>query len=210
MAVLGSNEAGALTRLFLGSTARCVLRQAPCSVEIVRPLSREKKAGDGDMRILVATDGSEYSTAALRSVASRPWPKGSKIKVISIPEPFILLSEFPYFQLKEIEDLNASALKDAKRYAATGVEILAKAGLEAESEAPLPRDSDAREIVKEAERWQAHMMVLGSHGRRGFDLMTMGSVSEHVALHAPCSVEVIRMPAPPNEKSRASTRKARF
>ena len=37
-------------------------------------------------------------------------------------------------------------------------------------------------------------MVLGSHGRRGFDRLTMGSVSEHVAMHSPCSVEVIRGP----------------
>jgi len=35
------------------------------------------------------------------------------------------------------------------------------------------------------------MIVLGS-GRRGFDGWTPGSVSEHLTLHAPCSVEVIR------------------
>lgn len=210
LVLVGSNEAGALMRLFLGSTARSVLRQAPCSVEIVRPLPKEKRASEGSgMKILVATDGSEYSTAALRSVASRPWPKGSKIKVISIPEPFMPLGQLPYFELKEIENLNTSALKDAKRYAADGTEILAKAGLQAESETPLPIDSDAREIVKEAERWQAQMVVLGSHGRRGFDLMTMGSVSEHVALHAPCSVEVIRMPAATNRKSKPSSKKGR-
>jgi nucleotide-binding universal stress UspA family protein len=34
--------------------------------------------------------------------------------------------------------------------------------------------------------------VLGSHGRRGFDRYMMGSVSESVALHAHCSVEVVR------------------
>lgn len=43
LAVVGSNGAGALTRLFLGSIARSVLRQAPCSVEVVRPLAQEKE-----------------------------------------------------------------------------------------------------------------------------------------------------------------------
>lgn len=205
--LVGSNEAGALTRLFLGSTARSALRQAPCSVEIVRPVSNQKEAGQGNgMKILVATDGSECSTAALRSVASRPWPKGTKIKVISIPEPFMPLGEFPYFELKEIENLNTSALKEAKHYAAAASEILAKAGLENVTGTPLPRDTDAREILKEAERWQAQMVVLGSHGRRGLDRMTMGSVSEHVALHAPCSVEVIRMRAAGKKKSKISTK----
>jgi len=195
LVMLGSNEAGALMRLFLGSTARSVLRHAPCSVEIVRPSAQEKEAGKPrEMRILVATDGSEYSAAAIQSVANRPWPKGSTAKVISIPEPFMPLGEFPYLELKEIEDQNAAALKDAKRYAETGAEVLSKAGLTAAAETPLPRDSDAREIVQVAELWQAQLVVLGSHGLRGFDRLTMGSVSEHVALHAPCSVEVIRAP----------------
>ncbi|MGC2673589.1 MAG: universal stress protein [Candidatus Acidiferrum sp.] len=195
LVMVGSNEAGALMRLFLGSTARSVLRHAPCSVEIVRPSPNEQQAAETlGMRILVATDGSMYSTAAIESVANRPWPKASIAKVISIPEPFMPLGEFPYLELKEIEDLNAAAQLDARRFAESGAEILSKAGLEAKVETPLPRDSDAREIVKVAEQWKAQLVVIGSHGRRGFDRLTMGSVSEHVALHAPCSVEVIRVP----------------
>jgi nucleotide-binding universal stress UspA family protein len=203
LVVVGSSGAGALTRLFLGSTARSVLRNAPCSVEVVRAFENGADAVPGKgLKVLVATDGSEYSLAALKSVASRPWPEGSQFKVMSIPEPFMPLGEFPYFELKEVEALNTAATKDAKRYADTGAEILRKAGLEACTETPLPRDSDAREIVKEAERWHAGMVVLGSHGRRGFDRMTLGSVSEHVALHAACSVEVIRGLVPAKEKSK--------
>ena len=159
------------------------------------------------MKILVARDGSEYSLAAVQSVASRPWPEGSKFKIISIPEPFMPVNMFPQFELKEIEDLNTVALKDARRYADAGAEILRKADLETSTETSLPRDSDAREIVKEAERWDARMVVLGSHGRRGFDRLTMGSVSEHVALHAPCSVEVIRRVLHTKEKSKRMRRK---
>lgn len=208
LVMVGSNEIGALTRLFLGSTARSVLRHAPCSVEIVRAPSKEKSASEPHgMKILVATDGSVYSTAAIQSVASRPWPQGSKARVISIPEPFMPLGQFPYFELKEIEDQNTAALQEAKRYAEVGAEVLSKSGLEATVETLLPRDSDAREIVKEAERWQAQMVVLGSHGRRGFDRMTMGSVSEHVALHAPCSVEVIRAALSPNKMRKKLSKK---
>jgi nucleotide-binding universal stress UspA family protein len=206
--VVGSNDAGALIRLFLGSTARSVLRHAPCSVEIVRPsVINNKETQPRDMRIIVATDGSEYAKAAIESVASRPWPRGSMGRVISIPEPYMLLGQFPYFELKEIEKLNAAALEDATRYAQAGAEILSKAGLKATAETPLPRDSDAREIVNEAERWQSELVVLGSHGRRGFDRLTMGSVSEHVAMHAPCSVEVIRVRVTQSTKSRKASRK---
>jgi nucleotide-binding universal stress UspA family protein len=188
--LVGSYGGGALLRVLMGSTARSVLRLAPCSVEIVR--SPKRKRQQPGMRVLLTTDGSECSVAAIRSVANRPWPKGTSFKVISIPEPFMPLSEFPYFELKEVENLNTAALKDAKRYAAAGAEILAKAGLEVHVETPLPRNTDAREITNAAKRWRAQLVVLGSHGRRGFDRWTIGSVSEHVALHAHCSVEVIR------------------
>jgi hypothetical protein len=76
--LVGSSGEGTLMRVLLGSTARSVLRQAPCSVEIVRPsLKREKASRPARMKVLIATDGSVFSLAAIRSVAKRPWPKGS-------------------------------------------------------------------------------------------------------------------------------------
>src|SRR6185503_3115075 len=47
-------------------------------------------------------------------------------------------------------------------------------------------------IVDEANAWGADLIVIGSHGRRGVDRILLGSVSEAVAMHAHCSVEVIR------------------
>ncbi len=38
------------------------------------------------------------------------------------------------------------------------------------------------------------MIVVGSHGRRGLDRLLMGSVAEAVVRHAPCSVEIVRVP----------------
>jgi len=206
--VVGSNEMGAWTRLLLGSTARSVLRHAQCSVEVFRPWKGRKTAEvRKGMKILVATDGSECSLTALKSVASRPWPEGSQFKVISIPEPYMSLREFPQFKMKEIKKQNTAALKDAKRYADVGAQVLRKAGFETSTKIPLPRETDGREIVKEAERWHAGLIGLGSHGRRGFERWTIGSVSEHVALHAPCSVEVIRGCLPSNEKSKRVRKK---
>ena len=44
-------------------------------------------------------------------------------------------------------------------------------------------------IIDHAAHWQADVIVLGSHGRKGLDRFLLGSVSEAVARHAPCSVE---------------------
>lgn len=186
--IVGSHGSRAAAGFMLGSTAETVLRHAPCSVEIVRPQSHgnEKDRLDGT-RILIATDGSQYSNFALRSVANRVWPEKSKFRVVSIPHPSMPLSSFSESELKEVV-----AVRHAEQYAKAGAEMLRLVGLDAEFDILFPYASDGRQIVKEAKRWDAHMVVLGSHGWRGFDRLRLGSVSEYVAVHASCSVDVIR------------------
>ena len=52
--------------------------------------------------------------------------------------------------------------------------------------------SPRRLIVEEAETWGADLIVVGSHGYRTWERMLLGSVSQTVAAHAECSVEIIR------------------
>jgi len=199
----GSHGHGDLARVLLGSTSKAVLRGAHCSVEIVRsPAKGQERKADEGMRILAATDGSDCSMHAMRSVAERPWPKGSEVKVISIPELIIPLREFPYFEPGEVEEINTFSLEHAREAAAKANELLGKSGLKSCTEVPLEWDIPSRMILAEAEKWRAHMIVLGSHGRRGFDRWTMGSVSEAVALNAHCSVEVIREASEEKEKGK--------
>lgn len=194
LVMVGSNELRDWERLLLGSTACSVLRHASCSAEIVRPA---RGGGDAElkkgMKILIATDGSEFSMVALRSVAERPWPAGSEVRVISVPE-FLPLKEFSYLNPREVDDLGTASEEEAAICVAKGVEVLSGSGLKVCSNVPIVRDRIFQVILDESEKWKADVIVLGSHGRSGFDRMVMGSVSEAVALHAKCSVEVIRCP----------------
>jgi len=47
-------------------------------------------------------------------------------------------------------------------------------------------------ILNEAEAWSTDLIVLGSHGYRGWQRFLLGSVSQSVVAHAKCSVEVVR------------------
>ncbi|HXQ36247.1 MAG TPA: universal stress protein, partial [Anaerolineales bacterium] len=80
------------SRWLLGSVSGAVLRDAPCSVEIVRtsPTSAELAAKNG-LKILIGIDGSAFSLWAARSVAARPWPSGTIVKLLSVEEPAIHL-----------------------------------------------------------------------------------------------------------------------
>jgi nucleotide-binding universal stress UspA family protein len=56
-------------------------------------------------------------------------------------------------------------------------------------------DSDPRHAIIEAAReWPADLIVMGSHGRRGFDRLMLSGVAEWIVRHAPCSVDIVRMP----------------
>jgi len=87
----------------------CEFPGAPCYVEIVRAQKDPAKRRRG-MRTLVATDGSELSAIALRSVASRPWPEGSQLKVISVPK-FILTKDDSYLEKHPLKECEEHALR---------------------------------------------------------------------------------------------------
>ena len=46
-------------------------------------------------------------------------------------------------------------------------------------------------ICKLAKTWDANLIIVGSHGRKGLSEMLLGSVSNYVVHHAPCSVMVV-------------------
>ena len=74
LVLVGSSEEGPLMRALLGSTARSVLRHAPCSVGIVRPVGREKKGKHQGVIVWVANHGADCSLAALRAGAKSHCP----------------------------------------------------------------------------------------------------------------------------------------
>jgi nucleotide-binding universal stress UspA family protein len=196
--MIGTNDLKGWERFVIGSTMKSVVRTAPCSVEVVRRPERdatERRA----LRILLATDGSMFSTAAAGSIATRPWPPDTEVKIVSVPE-FLPLKDFHTLHVAEAEDLGLACVEEAKVCAHNAAAMLAGAGLKITEEVPMTEDRVSKVILKEAEHWNADLIVLGAHGRSGFDRLVMGSVSEAVALHAGCSVEIIRGGNPEEQK----------
>jgi nucleotide-binding universal stress UspA family protein len=54
----------------------------------------------------------------------------------------------------------------------------------------------ADEILKDAARLHADVVVLGTHGNSGLTRLLVGSVAEHVMRKAPCPVLTVRVPFP--------------
>lgn len=196
LVVVGSHGSTGLGLFLLGSVSKAVLRYAPCSVEIVRGQAPQPGA-PGALKILLATDGSEYSEAAARSVAGRPWPAGTEVRVFSAVElhiPLFSVPYPPYLNAHAMENLRAEAMRHAEEALLRAEQIVSDAGLAKSSKVAVPLGTPQELILKEAADWGPDLIVLGSHGRRGLNRFMLGSVSEAVALHVSCSVEVIRQP----------------
>jgi len=197
LVLVGSHGASGLARFLLGSVAQAALRQSPCSVEIVRRARLEPPAIFGGMKILLATDGSECAMAAVRSVAGRPWPSGSQVRVISaIPVILSLGASHPlppyYLPTEVLDTLQTQARRRAEEAVGRAHQVLSDANMEPVKTSFLPIGDAKQVILDEAQSWGADLIVVGSHGYHGINKLMLGSVSESVAMHAHCSVEVIR------------------
>jgi nucleotide-binding universal stress UspA family protein len=196
--VVGSHGHGPIGRFFLGSVAQGILRTASCSVEIVRYPAGSRTPSSHPMKVLVATDGSECSLTAARSVAARPWPVGTVFKILSVeelvsmPVPVEVSSLAAIYPASLLEELMTTARARAVGAVECTRKILVQAGLTVLEQNQNLAGDPRRIILDTAETWPADLIALGSHGRHGLDRILMGSVAESVAVHAHCSVVVVR------------------
>lgn len=205
LVMAGSHGQGAIKRFLIGSVAQGILRTVPCSVEIVRPSVHGAPASSHPLKIVLATDGSEFSVATAKSLAARPWPKDSQVKIVSAVEILIPDSQISGYPLSSMypPSLLDELMQNARNHAQEAVEsarkLLAGSKLKVVEGTATPLGDPRMVILDEAKEWGADLIVMGSHGRRGFNRLLLGSVSESVAVHAHCSVEIVRAPQPKHE-----------
>lgn len=150
------------------------------------------------MKMIIATDGSEYSIEAVREACNLFREKrGMIIKIVSAfedeyaiaAEPFAISADL-YREIAEAAE--RQAIKNCEDAAAIVKTELAEVSPEVSTE--VLKGSPEQEIVELAKAWGADLIVVGSHGR-GFWGRLLGSVSDGVVHHSPCSVLVVRKTA---------------
>jgi nucleotide-binding universal stress UspA family protein len=142
------------------------------------------------MKVLLAIDGSAASDHAIDEVRSRPWPRPSTVRVLSVVQPYTPPATEVVLASATLDDIRARQVEEAERFTKSAGERIAAPELTVETAV---REGDPRtEIVDAADEWRADLIVVGSHGRTGLKRLVLGSVSQSVVEHAHCSVEVVR------------------
>lgn len=143
------------------------------------------------MKILVAVDGSPCSLAAIAEVATRPWPDGSRVKVVLVDAP--RKDEYAMRRSPSaFDEINRTLRAEATEDLEKAVDALRTTAPHLPVESVLREGWPKDEILDVAEAWCADLIVVGSHGRGAFKRIFLGSVSLAVATHATCSVEIVR------------------
>ncbi|KAG8152512.1 universal stress protein [Burkholderia catarinensis] len=141
--------------------------------------------------ILVALDGSDTSSRALEAALMLASETGARLTPVYVVDflvpaydaygydPSILIDAFREEGLRVTED----AAKRMKARDVAGTPQISNV-------APAGEDIPQR-IVRLANEVEADLIVMGTHGRRGFRRLVLGSVAERVLRHATCPVLMI-------------------
>jgi nucleotide-binding universal stress UspA family protein len=146
------------------------------------------------MKIILATDGSACSEAAVEEVARRHWPEDSQVRIIFVMELPAPLTSGPWTYADSFEEQEAMEREQANKILESAAAKLrqGKGSSRLDITTQVITGSPKQIIVEEAEKWGADLIVVGSHGYRSWERMLLGSVSQAVAMHAECSVEIVR------------------
>ncbi len=148
------------------------------------------------MKILIATDGSDFSRAAIEkccgmlNLADNP-----QIKIVSVYEQMAPMATEPFaISAQYYQEMMDLARKQCETFAADSAEQIKKAlsGSNPDIETEVKLGAPARVIIDDAKDWNADLIVVGSHGRGFWGRLTIGSVSDAIVHHAPCSVLIAR------------------
>jgi nucleotide-binding universal stress UspA family protein len=151
------------------------------------------------MKVLLATEGSEFSEAAIKKCCKMfDESDNTEIRIISAVEPVVVPAEPFAVSADYIHKIDAVAKEKAN-------DIVSQAETEIRTNLPdlagnlttnVVTGSPAQVIIEEAEEWGADVIIVGSHGYGFWQRALLGSVSNAVVNHARCSVLVVR----PSEK----------
>jgi nucleotide-binding universal stress UspA family protein len=145
------------------------------------------------MRILLPVDDSPYSQEAVRSLVAEFHTRGMEVHVLHVIEPvraYLTAGMIPEIVIDN-EQIEVERLKQSTALVATTAQKLRNAGFAATE--IVERGDPKSVILDHAEKWPADLIILGSHGLKGMSRFLMGSVSDAVARHAACSVQIVRV-----------------
>ncbi len=187
LVVMGSRGRGPIGSMVLGSVSAEVAGHAPCPVLVARASTCA--------RTILALDGTPAADRIVEAVSGWPFLAETHLEVVSVapsavPGPGVMLSGAYGMPIAWYEEAAESARAALEEAASAAVRRLRAGDLDAGWS--IYEGDPAAVLIDVAERTNADLVILGTHGLSGMSRLLMGSVARNVLLHTSASVLIVR------------------
>jgi nucleotide-binding universal stress UspA family protein len=186
LVVLGAGNHDWLGRLAFGSVSTHMLHSAPVPVLLVH---RTPDLTHDRLHVLFGADGSPSAESAIDTLAAITEPDRIDLEVRTVVHtPELGFSAHPgaYVSGRYIEDLLAAEEATAERHLDETLDRSRVMGFTPHGS--LGTGWPANDLLSYGEEKEADLIVVGARGLGTLARMTVGSVSAHVARHAPAAL----------------------
>ncbi|ASV99030.1 universal stress protein [Paraburkholderia aromaticivorans] len=142
-------------------------------------------------QILVAVDGSETSSRALAAAVQLARDSGARLQPLYVVDVPLMSYDVPGYDPSYVRD---ALVEEGRHVLADATALMTGAGVKGTTrmvETDLTGDDIAHRILLAAQEFNAEVVVMGTHGRRGVQRLVLGSVAEHFLRIATCPVLLI-------------------
>ena len=148
------------------------------------------KEGTEINRILVAVDGSENATKAVKVASAMAKRNNAKLIIIHV----ITVSGIMYSGGLPLppDRIEADARREADKLVESAALIAERAGIKPKTAIIERMNSPVRGVTDYAKKNMIDLIVVGTRGLGGFKRLVLGSVARGVVHYANCSVLVVR------------------
>ncbi len=153
-------------------------------------------------RILVALDRSYSSRSVLEEAIALANPEAKLNLVMVVPPMDVGYPDPIYLSMEGMQGIWTTEMyqshmanwqqqrQEIESWLRSQTEFTHRQGLSAEYSYPIGTPGET--LCKVATTWKADLIIMGRRGRTGFSELLLGSVSNYVMHHAPCSVLTVQ------------------
>ena len=151
-------------------------------------------------KILLAVDRSKRNKSVFDSAVSLAQTMGATLMLLHVLSEdeagYPLLPTYAYYPILDDRnyDVYKEKLAEYKQWGLNFLQDLTRIATETgvDTEYTQVTGNPGRTICELANNWEADLIIVGSRGLKGLKEMFLGSVSNYVTHHAPCSVLIMR------------------
>lgn len=138
----------------------------------------------GIKKILIAVDDEKSGKIIAKAGLLLAKQLKAKVALLSVVDTVALMTTGGISPYELIEHLEIEVKKDQQI-------LLEKVFKEEPAKVFVEKGNPFDEIIKTAEEWKADLIVIGTHGRKGFPRLVLGSIAEKVIRHSTKPVFVV-------------------